>query len=65
MTINDVMTAAEAAQIYDIEPSSLRQRLGRGIAFEHGVDCRKTETGRRGDWLVTREAMEREYGNKD
>ena len=61
MTINDVLTAAEAAEIYDIKKVTLRQRLERGKAFVHGVDCRKTTTGSRGDWLVTREAIERVY----
>ncbi len=64
MTINDVMTAAEAAQEYKIEQSALRQRIQRGVTFKLGVDCRKTETGKRGDWLVTREAMDREYGKR-
>lgn len=62
MTINDVLTCAEAAELYGVNKVSLRQRLERGKAFIHGVDCRKTKTGERGDWLVTRQAMDRVYG---
>jgi len=62
MTINDVLTIPEAVELYSVKSISLRQRLERGKAFIHGVDCRKTGSGERGDWLVTREAMDRIYG---
>ena len=64
ITINDVLTAAEAAKVYELNQPSLRQRLERGKAFIYGVDCRKAETGKHGEWLVTREAIERVYAKK-
>ena len=64
--INDVLTVSEAAELDFVAEDykdkktairSLQAKLKRGSSFKHGTDCRKA-----GDtWLVTREAIEREY----
>lgn len=59
MSINDVFTIKEAAELYGIkDQSSLRYRFIRGVSFKEGIDCRKSG----GTWIVTKEAMDREYG---
>jgi len=55
--IFDALTISEAAEIADRAVSTLRRNFERGKSFERGVDCRKAG----GTWLVTREAIEREY----
>jgi len=61
MTLQDVLTASEAAQIYGLDESTLRRactgQKGYPPRFNEG-EYRKA--GR--VWLITREAMERVYG---
>lgn len=57
--IDQVLTIAEASKMYDKDTSTLRRNFDRGVSFKHGVDVRKA--GR--VWLVTKSAMEREYGD--
>jgi hypothetical protein len=58
--LDEVLTIAEASKMYDKDTSTLRRNFDRGASFKHGVDVRKA--GR--VWLVTKAAMEREYGQK-
>lgn len=61
MTLEDVLTASEAADIYGLSESTLRRaclgQKGYPPRFQEG-EFRKS--GR--VWLITRQAMERVYG---
>lgn len=61
--LNDVMTIKEAAELWNIQVDTLRQKcIGRvkgDLAFKEN-ECRKSA----GTWLVTRQAMKRLYGEK-
>ncbi|TDX46598.1 helix-turn-helix domain-containing protein [Orenia marismortui] len=57
-TIDEVLTISEASKMYGKDTSTLRRNFDRGVSFKQGVDIRKA--GR--VWLVTKAAMEREYG---
>ncbi|WP_018249859.1 helix-turn-helix domain-containing protein [Orenia marismortui] len=56
--IDEVLTISEAAEKYNKSTSTLRRNFDRGVSFKHGVDIRKSGS----TWLVTKAAMEREYG---
>lgn len=60
MGINNVITIKEASNRWGVEERALRARCDRGIAFKHGIDCKKSC----GTWLITISAMEREYGEE-
>jgi hypothetical protein len=60
--IEKVLTCSEAARIYYIKADTLKKRLQRGVSFIYGIDCRKPK-GERSEWLVTVEAMNREYNS--
>lgn len=63
MTIDDVLTASEAAELYNLNDATLRK----ACAGQKGLppiftseECRKS--GR--TWLILKSAMERIYGKK-
>ena len=64
MTIYDVFTAAEAAEIWGIPKVTIRQacsgQKGGPPRFADG-EFRKTAS-QKGDYLISREGMERLYG---
>ena len=57
--ISEVLTFSEAAEIWNIDPSTLRHRVT-GQELQEGVDYRKSGKV----WLITKNAMERLYGMK-
>lgn len=61
--LNEVLTISEAAQVYGLATASLRMACGgqKGYPpiFKEG-ECRKSGS----TWLITREAMERVYGDR-
>ena len=63
--IDDVLTFAEAEELYGLSKGVLRKyvsyELKKGSRFKEGIDYRKSGK----TWLITREAMEREYGKND
>ena len=64
-SLNEVLTLKEAADLWRLNPSTLRYALqGSGEArkyrFRVGVDYRKSG----GTWLVTRAAMKKRYGKE-
>lgn len=65
MSINDVLTFAEAEALYGLSKGTLRKyisyELKKGSRFKDGVDYRKSGK----TWLITREAMEREYSKNE
>ena len=64
MTIDDVMTATEAAEIWGLNPSTLKKACTgqKGYPPRFTADeCRKSEN----IWLVTRAGMERLYGKRN
>jgi hypothetical protein len=58
-SISEVLTFSEAAEIWDIDPSTLRHRVT-SEELQEGVDYRKSSKV----WLITKNAMERLYGMK-
>ena len=63
MTINDVLTASEAAKMYGLDESTLR----RACTGQKGYPPRFTDEECRKSgriWLITRAGMERVYGSK-
>jgi hypothetical protein len=56
--LEEVLHITEASNRYDVDVDKLERRFKNGRVFKYGVDCHKVE----GVWLVTRLAMEREYG---
>lgn len=58
MVINEVLTISEASKIWGKEVSTLRRNFMNNVTFKLNVDCRKSGA----TWLVTKEAMERVYG---
>jgi hypothetical protein len=58
-SILEVLTFSEAAEIWDIDPSTLRHRVT-SEKLNEGIDYRKSGKV----WLITRNAMERLYGLK-
>lgn len=63
MTLNDVLTTAEAAQLYGLNDATLRMACGgqKGLPpIFTTEECRKS--GR--TWLILKSAMERVYGKK-
>lgn len=63
MVINEVMTAAEAAVIWGLSPRTVQQAC---TGYKGGKPRFTTEEARLSGriWLVTREGMERLYGNR-
>ena len=57
--INEVLTIAEASSIWNKDVSTLRRNFMTNASFKLGIDCRKSGS----TWLVTKEAMERVYGD--
>jgi hypothetical protein len=59
MTINDIFTAPEAAQLWGLDASTVKKacQVGRFTTDE----ARKSG----GTWMITREGMNRAYGNKN
>jgi hypothetical protein len=57
--ISEVLTFSEAAEIWNIDPSTLRHRVT-GEELQEGLDYRKSGKV----WLITKKAMERLYGLK-
>ena len=57
--ISEVLTFSEAAEIWNIDPSTLRHRVT-GEELQEGLDYRKSGKV----WLITKNAMERLYGLK-
>lgn len=57
--ISEVLTFSEAAEIWSIDPSTLRHRVT-GQELQEGLDYRKSGKV----WLITKSAMERLYGMK-
>lgn len=58
-SILEVLTFAEAAEIWGIDPSTLRHRIASGDLCE-SLDYRKSGKV----WLISKNAMERLYGLK-
>ena len=58
-SISEVLTFSEAAEIWDIDPSTLRHRVT-GEELREGLDYRKSGKV----WLITKSTMERLYGLK-
>lgn len=58
-SISEVLTFSEAAEIWDIDPSTLRHKVT-GEDLQEGLDYRKSGKV----WLITKNAMERLYGIK-
>lgn len=58
MKIFDVLTIAEAAELWNKEVSTLRRNFAKGTQFKIDEDIRKSGN----TWLVTRKSMERVYG---
>lgn len=56
MSINEILTVKEAEAIWGLS-DSLRNTIRRGV-FTEGTEVRKSC----GTWLITKEAMERVYG---
>lgn len=56
LSINDVLTASEASNLWGLERSVVRKAIERG-KFSKG-EYRKSS----GTWLVTRQGMERVFG---
>jgi hypothetical protein len=56
-SISEVLTFSEAAEIWDIDSSTLRHRVT-GEELQEGIDYRKSGKV----WLITKNAMERLYG---
>ncbi|NJD02779.1 MAG: helix-turn-helix domain-containing protein [Ruminiclostridium sp.] len=57
--ISEVLTFSEAAEIWNIDPSTLRHRVT-GEELNEGIDYRKSGKV----WLISRKAIERLYGLK-
>ncbi len=63
MTIDDVLTASEAAKMYGLDESTLR----RACAGQKGYPPRFTDAECRKSgrvWLITKAGMERVYGGE-
>ena len=60
ITLNDILTFAEAAEIWGIDSSTLRH-LATKDKLKEGTDYRKSGKV----WLITKEAMERLYGKRE
>lgn len=63
MELIDVLTVAEAAQIYGLDTSTLRRACTGQKGYRPiftSEECR--QSGK--TWLITRDAMNRVYGNK-
>ena len=56
MTIKDVMTVAEATEIWKLGESTIRNSIERNRFTSN--ECRKSK----GTWLVTKSGMERLFG---
>lgn len=56
--LNNVMTTKEAALKYNIKTTSLTADIRAGRGFKLNVDANFSE----GTWLITQDAMERNYG---
>jgi DNA-directed RNA polymerase specialized sigma24 family protein len=53
--LNEVLTAAEAAELYKLDTTTIKKACQQGRLI-----CRKAK----GTWLVTRKEMEEKYGDK-
>jgi hypothetical protein len=51
--LNEVLTAAEAAELYKLDPTTIKKACQQGRLI-----CRKSK----GTWLVTKKEMEERYG---
>lgn len=56
---DEMMSARQAEEKYNKRPGTLRKAISIG-KFVEGVDCKKFDR----DWIISVEALEREYGNK-
>ena len=71
-TIDNYMTVKEAAYRWDVELRTLRERLNgkrRPNAIKEEIDRGlikyfKTPDAKHGEWIISREAMEKWYGKE-
>ncbi len=61
--LKDIYTAAEAAILWGLEESTVRRACWEK-RLTPGIEARKSPPKDRGAWLVTREGMERLYGEQ-